>query len=117
MFDLKDLQKDLKAGLEQVEDGKAKMLDAVGEGMAKVVKQHTPVDSGDLKDSIEHKVTNKDTVEVVSPLEYAPYVDNGHMSGSRFVKGAHMFDKGMLKADEIMSKEINKFLSKLRILR
>lgn len=116
MLDLTDLISKLNTAKGNVEKGKKELLDNVGKQMAKTVQAGTPVDTGKLRESIKHRISGANTVEVISDAEYAPFVDRGHMQGSSFVQGVHMFDKAMIKADDVVAHEVDKFLSKLNIL-
>lgn len=86
------------------------------------VKLRTPVDSGRLRDSwrIEdvRKVNDEYIVEILNPLEYASYVENGHRQepgrfvpaiGKRLVK-SYVPGKYMLRISE---QEVQKEADKL----
>jgi len=116
MLELADLISNLTAAKGNVKQSKKAFLDEVGKEVVNAVKAGTPVDSGKLKDSIKYQIIENDTVEVVSDVEYAPYVDMGHVRGNSFVPGVHMFDKAMQKAEPIVAKEVDRLLNKLKIL-
>ena len=116
MLELSNLISSLNVSKDLVGREKQALLNRVGIKMADKVKQHTPVDTGGLRDSIHHEVNSNDTVSISSDIEYAPYVDKGHASGDRFVAGHHMFDKAMLQADIVMDTEAQSFVSKIKLL-
>lgn len=117
MLELNDLIRSLTASEAMITAEKQNMLNEVGQKMADKVKQNTPVDTGELRDSIHHEINN-DSVSIVSDAEHAPYVDKGHVTkgGGTFVPGRHMFDKAMLQADTVIEAEAERFLNKINLL-
>ena len=80
-------------------------------------KLNTPVKTGALKrswthDNVEHN-GNKYTVEVGSPLLYAPFVEEGHRQGNTFVQGRFMLKDSIDKNKDKLQQKINNKLSKL----
>ena len=117
MAQLPDLIKQLRSAYASAESGKHALLDQIGNQAAQTVRNATPVDSGRLKQSIRHEVRDSQTVVVSTDVEYAPYVDQGHMTKSgSFVPGRHMFAKALLKADTIVEDGVKTFLARLNIL-
>ena len=116
MLDLNSLITSLEASKEDVEARKQEMLVNVGSKMADKVKRYTPVDTGNLQNSIHHEIESDSVVNIVSPVEYAPYVDQGHASGDTFVPGSHMFDKAFLEAETVLDYEADRFIRKINLL-
>jgi len=52
-------------------------LEGIGEAAARHARDAAPVDTGALRDSYMHDVTDNRHVRVGSPLEYAPFVELG----------------------------------------
>ena len=115
MLQLQDMINSLKSSKETIGREKTTALNNIGTQLANKVKQYTPVDTGKLRDSIHHTITD-DAVEITTDVEYAPYVDLGHAAGDKFINGRHMFNKAFLQADEFVDPAINQFLSKIKIL-
>jgi hypothetical protein len=116
MPDLNALIRSLKASQEKVGREKQAFMNNVGKQMADEVKRNTPVDTGNLRDSIHHEISG-DTISITTDVVYAPYVDKGHATkGGTFVPGRHMFTKAMLKADAVVDPEVKRFLSKINLL-
>ena len=116
MLDLDSLITSLEASQEDVEARKQEMLDNVGSEMANKVKRFTPVDTGNLQSSIHYEIESESVVNIVSTVEYAPYVDQGHASGDTFVPGSHMFDRAFLEADTVLDYEAERFIRKINLL-
>ncbi len=89
-----------------------KLKTSMGKTLKDDIKRYTPRDSGRLAESYNVKVTGND-IEVITDVEYAPYVDNGHSTGSSFVKGAHMYDKAINNFHVKSDKLINDFLDQV----
>ncbi len=116
MPDLNSLIRSLKASDSMIGREKQSMLNSVGKKLADEIKANTPVDTGNLKDSISHQVEG-DTISIGSDVEYACYVDQGHGTrGGGFVPGRNMFTKAMLKADAFVDPEARSFISKINLL-
>ena len=116
MLDLNNLITSLRASQSSVAGQKREMLANVGSGMAANVKKYTPVDTGALRDSIHHEIESDSVINIVSVIEYAPYVDQGHASGEGFVPGSHMFDKAFLEAETVLEYEAERFMRKINLL-
>lgn len=52
-------------------------MELVGEFVEGAAKLRCPVDTGNLRGSINHKVIRFDLVRIGTPVEYAPYVELG----------------------------------------
>lgn len=95
-MDFGKLITDLQRLNDSAEDGMNKLLDDVSEEYADSVRDYTPVDTGELKRSIDVDYISQHTRLVGSDADYAPYVEHGHATrNGGFVEGAHMFEKGM----------------------
>lgn len=116
MQDLDSLIKSLQASQEDVAGRKQELLNNVGNEMAGKVKRYTPVDTGNLRDSIHHEIESDSVIKIVSAVEYAPYVDQGHASGDTFVPGSHMFDRAFLEAETVLDYEAELFIRKINLL-
>lgn len=71
--EFEDNSKEVLAALEEAAERALEKCGLVAEGYAKKL---TPVDTGNLRNSISHKV-QKDTMYVGTNVEYAPYVEFG----------------------------------------
>lgn len=70
----------------------ARALEIVG-GMAETdVKAVTPVDTGNLRNSISHRTDGSTEVEIGTSVEYAPYVE----LGARGRDGRHYLRDGIM---------------------
>ncbi len=60
----------------------------------------TPVDKGTLRRSIVNQIIDANNVEVGTDLDYAPFVNDGHMvrNSNKFVEGQHFMENGMQSA-------------------
>jgi len=116
MLELDDLIRSLNASQATIGREKQALLNRVGNQMADKVKANTPVDTGQLRDSIHHTVNSNDSVTIGSDVKYAPYVDKGHARGDSFVPGRHMFDKAMLQADAVLDAEAQRFINNINLL-
>lgn len=110
---MQDIEKLIK-GLSKVKNGykseSQNVLENVGSDYQENVKANTPVDSGKLKESIQVDIVSKDTIEIYSNVEYAPFVELGHLAkNGKFVKGSGMFQL----AEESMEQELNKQVESL----
>lgn len=113
------------------------------------IKPLVPVDTGRLVNSVTFSPgsatsepfdgksegtilpVDKDTIEITSNVEYASYVNNGHMvrgvevadssayrgirkhNKDKFVKGTHFMEKGLQNAEPEIVTEIDNWLNKL----
>jgi HK97 gp10 family phage protein len=74
--------------LSALETKKAQALEAIGARAETHAKSNTPVDTGNLRNSMAHAVSG-DSVYIGSNVEYAPYVE----FGTRRNKAHHMLQK------------------------
>lgn len=116
MQDLDTLIRNLRDSQGSVAVQKREMLANVGSNVAANVKKYTPVDTGNLRDSIHHEIESDSVINIVSAVEYAPYVDQGHASGDGFVPGSHMFDRAFLEAETVLDYEAERFIRKINLL-
>lgn len=68
--------------LDDVEQKKRRALEIIGGKAETYAKQMCPVDTGNLRNSITHVQVNDSTEAVGTNVEYAPYVELGHMTNS-----------------------------------
>jgi len=77
-----------KQVLDEVEQKKRRALEIIGGKAETYAKQLCPVDTGNLRNSITHVQVNDSTEAVGTNVEYAPYVELGHMTtGGKKVEG------------------------------
>lgn len=76
------------AALRKLEAKKAQALEAIGARAETHAKSNTPVDTGNLRNSMAHAVSG-DAAYIGSNVEYAPYVE----FGTRRNKAHHMLKK------------------------
>lgn len=82
-----------------------RQFDSALEELQRQIVIRTPVDTGRLRSSITKRgpiLTRDNNIEgfVGTNVEYAPYVEYGHMSvGGRWVPGRHMFARGKEASD------------------
>jgi HK97 gp10 family phage protein len=77
-------------GWEQHIDGDVTdLLEHLGQGIEADAKEACPVDTGRLRDSLEHEVDG-DTLRVGTNVEYAAYVEEGtrHMAAEPYLRPA-----------------------------
>ena len=74
--------------LSALERAKKRGLEAIGLTAEGHAKNETPVDTGRLRNSINH-ATDDDAAYIGTNVEYAPYVE----LGARGRKGAHMLQR------------------------
>ena len=77
-------------------EAKARALESCGLVAEGYAKKATPVDTGNLRNSISHKVT-EDSVYIGTNTEYAPYVEFGtgkYYPGGRPDSWVYQDDKG-----------------------
>ena len=112
-MDIKQLKNKALQMQSNFKDGYIELMDNVKEKHIKNVQDNTPVDSGDLQESISGEVVN-DTIQYGSDSEYALFVEEGHLSRSgKFVEGAHMFGNAEKGLDKILDKEVNKLFDEI----
>lgn len=63
--------------LERVGDVKVRALMRCGAQVENYAKQDAPVDTGRLRNSIQHEMENDDTVDIGTDVEYAIYQELG----------------------------------------
>lgn len=69
-------------------------LKKIGLMMEREIKVFVDVDTGRLRDSITTKIIDKNTAEVGTNVDYAKWVNDGHMLKSRFVPKAALQASG-----------------------
>lgn len=87
---------------QQIINDAADRLDVIATQAVSDVQMLCPVDTGTLRRSITRSDVevygNEISVKIGSAVEYAPYVEYGHINGGTFVPGYHMFDTALTKA-------------------
>ena len=63
-----------------LEAAKAKALETIGGKAESYAKRLCPVDTGNLRNSITHEQFDESTEVIGSNVEYAPYVELGHIT-------------------------------------
>lgn len=128
MDGLEALIKDLEEAKEEIQAALPKLLEDMADIAKESIKSETPVKTGKLRSSIQATI-NKDKAVIDSTVDYADDVEFGHMQSKRFVpvlgvtvddkyiKGAHMFENGMLKAESKLNREVDGFMSNLPIFK
>lgn len=114
MNTLEGLLSEMSQSLGKMPLRKQKLLNDMGQHATEKVKKHTPVLSGELRNSIKHRVKGDD-VEVYSDAEYAEAIDKGHATGGSFVPGKNMFEKGLMDAESSEEKLINDFFDGIHL--
>lgn len=82
--------------LAALKDAADRALEECGLTAESYAKKLTPVDTGNLRNSISHRVSES-TVYIGSPTEYAPYVEFGtgrYVAGGRPTPWAYQDEKG-----------------------
>ena len=78
----------------------ADKLELVGEYVGGAAKLRCPVDTGNLRDSINHKVNKQElSVRIGTPVEYAPWIELGtkNTSAQPFLRPALLESKSEIK--------------------
>lgn len=127
-MDLDDLIRELEESASYIEEELPNTVEDIGEIAETAIKSFTPVKTGRLKASIKSSVTGL-TAEVGSELDYVDDVEHGHNQEARyvpeidakikaqFVKGHHMFEKGMLSAEPKVAREVEQFFDNIPLLK
>lgn len=127
-MDLEDLINDLNDSINYIESETPKLKKDLGEIAVNNIKKLTPRDTGKLQNSIR-ATQHGDTIIVDSDLDYADDVEFGHMQEARyvpeldrmlepkFIKGNHMFENGMVRAEKELDDRVEDFLDNLPIFK
>lgn len=91
---LDDFTNLLKEALEEFPKDKENELMKLGLMVEREIKPLVDVDTGRLRGSINAKLVDNNTVEVGTNVEYAKWVNNGHMLKARFVPKAALQASG-----------------------
>lgn len=85
----------------------ARGLELCGAQWESAAKQEAPVDTGRLRNSIEHHAEGKDKMVVSTNVEYAIYQEMGtrYQSGTPFIKPSGESNVGTFK--QILESELN----------
>lgn len=86
----------------------ARGLELCGAQWESAAKQEAPVDTGRLRNSIEHHAEGKDKMIVSTNVEYAIYQEMGtrYQSGTPFIKPSGESNVGTFQ--QILESELNK---------
>jgi aspartate ammonia-lyase len=110
---LNDLARDLQTMKRDFNRKKPKFMKELGNGLKAKIQSNTPVDSGRLINS--YKVsTSKNSAEVSSTVDYAPYVNDGHAAGGSFVPGRHMYELGLMQFEAQSDTLVDSFLKTIK---
>ena len=127
-MDLDDLIRELEDSVDYIDTELPNTVRKIGDIAQKEIRSYTPVKTGKLKASIKNSVTGL-TAEVGSSLDYVDDVEHGHNQEARyvpaidakikaqFVKGSHMFEKGMLSAEPKVDAKVEEFFDNIPLLK
>ena len=127
-MDLDDLLNDLQESIKYIEQETPKLRKDLGQIAVKNIKRLTPTKTGKLVNSIQANIQGE-TVVIDSDCDYADDVEFGHMQEARyvpeidrmlepkFIKGSHMFENGMLRAEKELDKRVEKFVDNIPIFK
>lgn len=79
--------------LKGMSGAKAKALEIIGGKAEGYAKRLCPVDTGNLRNSITHEQYDESTEVIGTNVEYAPYVELGHMTSG----GTHVAAQPFLR--------------------
>ena len=144
MYDLygfDEFEKKLIKAMNNFPQRKNTLLNRLGRIYQREVIKLTPVDTGRLRADLKVHRLDGDSVTVATNVEYAKFVNDGHMQDERylpcrigsdgrliydpnsptgvmlkrkFVKGVKFFEKGLYKAKPKLEAEIHKFMDDLK---
>ena len=127
-MDLDDLINELNESVSYIKKEMPNTVKKIGKVAQKEIRNNTPVKTGKLKRSIQSHVTGL-TAEVGTGLDYADDVEHGHNQEERyvpaigvtidaqFIKGHHMFEKGMASAEPKIDNQIEEFFDNIPLLK
>ena len=120
-FDFREL-KEFQKNFKNMTDKYNKFLKKIAQKLAQIwlnkVKKRTPVITGTLRDRWRIAVQEKGNEYLIilsNPLEYAPYVENGHRTRNHkgWVNGQFMMTISKQEVEDLTPKLIEKELQKL----
>ena len=93
----------------------SKSLDNVSSKLLRKVKLKTPVDTGVLRTSWQHKKVSELVRIVYNNKHYAPHVEYGHRTrgGKSFVDGRYMLTKSVKEIESELDKEFSIMIENL----
>ena len=93
----------------------SKSLDNVSAKLFRKVKLKTPVDTGVLRSSWQHKKASELVRVVYNNKHYAPHVEYGHRTrgGKSFVDGQYMLGKSVKEIEKDLDKEFSIMIENL----
>ena len=93
----------------------SKSLDNVSSKLLRKVKLKTPVDTGVLRTSWQHKKVSELARVVYNNKHYAPHVEYGHRTrgGKSFVDGRYMLTKSVKEIEETITSEFSMMIDNL----
>lgn len=90
---LEELNKAIKEIVTQFPEEEQKQLMRLGYILEAEVKTRVPVDTGTLRASMTTQTVDQHNVEVGTNVEYAPYINDGHVTrDDSFVEGVHFME-------------------------
>lgn len=96
-----------KAVLEDTQRKKKTALIKCGAAWESYAKQGAPVDTGRLRNSLQHEMEGEDTIDIGSNVEYATYQELGTSRGIR--PKLFLTNAGKLHIDEYIQIIANEF--------
>lgn len=93
MADVEIIIDNTDKAMTNMQDGIERALEAIGAQCENYAKMLCPVDTGNLRNSINHAKENSNTVVVGTNVEYAIYVHEGHKTPS----GGHVAPRRFLR--------------------
>ena len=93
----------------------SKSLDNISSKLLRKVKLKTPVDTGVLRTSWQHKKVSELVRVVYNNKHYAPHVEYGHRTrgGKSFVDGRYMLTKSVKEIEDTMTSEFSMMIEDL----
>ena len=93
----------------------SKSLDNVSSKLLRKVKLKTPVDTGVLRTSWQHKKVSELARVVYNNKHYAPHVEYGHRTrgGKSFVDGQYMLGKSVKEIEDDLDREFSIMIENL----
>ena len=93
----------------------SKSLDNISSKLLRKVKLKTPVDTGVLRTSWQHKKASELVRIVYNNKHYAPHVEYGHRTrgGKSFVDGRYMLTKSVKEIEDTLTSEFSIMIDNL----
>ena len=93
----------------------SKRLNNISQRLLRKVKLKTPVDTGVLRTSWQHKKVSELVRIVYNNKHYAPHVEYGHRTrgGKSFVDGQYMLTKSVKEIEDTLTSEFSMMIEDL----